>query len=143
MTDELHRAPTYTPEPGWLAADVARAEARIAELEGRTNVAEPMTLAEFQKHAAAQMALYVGGIMDMDETEREFRELGLRLLAGERARCVQRAQHIPPCPFSDPKFVMDPAKPCPHCGDLGTITDDPIHCLSASAAIRSMGDPTT
>ena len=41
MIDELYRAPTYTPEPGWLAADVERAEARIAELKGRTKMAEP------------------------------------------------------------------------------------------------------
>ena len=54
----------------------------------------PMMLAEFVDHTTAQMALYVGGILDMDESAREFRELALRLRAGERERCAATVNQI-------------------------------------------------
>jgi len=41
LHEEGRRPPDYTPAPGWLAADVERAEARIAELKGRTKMAKP------------------------------------------------------------------------------------------------------
>ena len=39
------------------------------------------------------------------------------------------------CPFDDPKFAMDPAAPCPVCGELGIGTwSVPIRCVALRRA---------
>ena len=90
----MTKPPNYTPEPGWLADDVERAETRIAEWEGRTNVAsEPMTLAEFEREAVERVRLAQQPDSTMRYERAEdivrygLRPMILRLIAGERQIC--------------------------------------------------------
>jgi len=33
------------------------------------------------------------------------------------------------CPFSDPKYTIPVDQPCPVCGDIGRMTDEPSKCI--------------
>ena len=60
-----------------------------------------------------------------------------------RDAAAKACKHMRRCPFDDPAFVMDPATPCPVCGDLGTpaSADEPVRCNSYAAAIRALTPP--
>lgn len=49
---------------------------------------------------------------------------------------VERLRHVNQrrCPFDDPKFRMDPLKPCPACGDVGDGPGvaEPSKCVSSN-----------
>ena len=45
------------------------------------------------------------------------------------------------CPFDDPNCQLDETDPCPVCGDLGTPSDSPSHCKSASPRIVALPIP--
>jgi len=120
-----------------LADDVERAETRIAEWEGRTNVAsEPMTLAEFEREAVkrVRLAQQPDSVMNYERPEDVvgygLRPLVLRLLAGERERVVAE--------FST---IADKLKP-----DGRPLTGADLQMRNAlflgAGVIRCMEDPT-
>lgn len=44
------------------------------------------------------------------------------------------------CPFENPRFEMDPADPCPICGDLGTFGDNgPSRCVTPMRSLPARG----
>lgn len=38
------------------------------------------------------------------------------------------------CPFSDPTYTIHVDHPCPVCGDIGRMTDEPSKCIDDVAA---------
>ena len=107
--------PDFTPEPGWLAGDVARVTARLKEWghdmtddsQGATPGA-PMTLTEFERAMAACIRLAARRCERSEDVVRyRFRPLILRLRAGERERCKALSGAVPKEPQTAQEIARD------------------------------------